>query len=222
MEDAIAGETSTMLEAYREQTEGINKVGHSFEQTRQRMMGLAVRIGDRLLPIAERFMNMIEPWVRRFEKMDDATLKFTMKMAGLAAAIGPAMLIISKMSVGAGTLLQFLGGIGPSASTAAGELAKVGETAGGLKSAAGGIRGIATAIGGVTAALGVGLGIGTMIQKGIIEPFDQMKREQFEAGQEKRYKGEEVLKYGTLKEKESQIKVQEQALKGTDTGTKET
>jgi TP901 family phage tail tape measure protein len=209
MEDAVESETSTMLEAYREQTEGINKVGHSFEQTRQRMMGLAVRIGDRLLPIAERFMNMIEPWVRRFEKMDSATLDLTLKLAGFAAAAGPILLIVSNMATKAGTMLQVFGSLGPSATDAAGGLSEIGGATAGITGAKNATLGLGSAVGALGALL-AGYAIGTALYKGVIEPFNEFKREKAKLAKHGALKSEEALKVST----------KSKTIKGTDAAIK--
>ncbi len=41
-------------DAYRKQTEGINKQGHEWEKTKQRLVVFSQRLGDKLIPILDR------------------------------------------------------------------------------------------------------------------------------------------------------------------------
>lgn len=92
-------------DAYREQTEGINKAGFAFERMKQRAFKMAVVIGDKLMPQAERSMDWLEPFIDKASNASDEQINLALKIAGVAAAIGPLLTVMGHGT----TLISMLG-----------------------------------------------------------------------------------------------------------------
>lgn len=61
----------TVDEAYRQQTEGVNKVGHALKQLKQRLIVTVQVIGDSMNPVVERLIEKIDPVVAGIEDLVD-------------------------------------------------------------------------------------------------------------------------------------------------------
>lgn len=94
----MGGAIGATEEAFKAQTEGVNEVGHSFEKTKQKLIGLAIRIGDRLLPVVDKILKKLEPLIKYFEDADDATLAWWGSLIKWAALLGPSIRILSTMA----------------------------------------------------------------------------------------------------------------------------
>ena len=88
--------------AYREQTEGINASGHSWDQTKSRVFKLAVTLGDKLLPKFDKFLDRLEPIITSLSDVDDGALdaaiafgEFALKAGLLFSAVGKIMKLSS-------------------------------------------------------------------------------------------------------------------------------
>ena len=214
--------------AHKEITSGINKTGFEYDRAKARMMAMAIRMGDKLLPMVEKLVKTLEPWIEKLEDLDDAQLKFYLKMAGAVAAGGPMVLMIGK----AGQLTAGIIGIAKAFKTAkdaqktfaiAQAAAKYGQVmpAGYKGTGKGGqfyidpqgllarnvkdmsktLKGGLTIAGGSIAAAIVGWEIGSAISVAIFEPWAEKEAEQRDAAENQRRAVEETLRYGTEEER---------------------
>lgn len=188
-------------EAYDKVDKGINKTGRSWDKTRARLMIFAQRVGDKLLPVLERLFAKIEPWLVKLEKMDDATLEWGIKLAGIAIAAGPVIAALGKLNTGTLALLKLfsnqfkatgvirgLDQIGGAAGRAGTKVGKLGRLLGGL-----GLAG---------EALAIGVGAGTAISEFWEQPRARKKFKQEETILRRRQQAEIALKKGmTIEEK---------------------
>lgn len=64
--------------------------------------GIAIKIGNKLMPIVKKVVKQISNWADKFSKLSDEQTETIIKIAGLVAAIGPLLIILSKgiMSIG--------------------------------------------------------------------------------------------------------------------------
>lgn len=67
---------------------------------------IAISIGDRLSPYIEKATAFIQKLADKFNSLSDEQLDFIIKMAGVAAAIGPVLLVIGKTTASIGKLLK--------------------------------------------------------------------------------------------------------------------
>lgn len=90
---------------------------------------LGVAFGQHLLPIITPIINKVTDMVTQFGSLDDETKKLIITVAGIAAAVGPILMVagsignaIGGISSGIGAILPVMGKIGPA-------IAKVGASA---------------------------------------------------------------------------------------------
>ena len=80
----------------------------SLTRLRSKIEEVGLKLSDTLLPMAERAIAVFERWVDWFDKLDASTKESIVKFGLLAAAIGPALSAIGKMSMGVSTLTGLL------------------------------------------------------------------------------------------------------------------
>lgn len=99
--EQVRSSTGAMEEAYKEQTQGINKLGHSWERLKQRLAVLAQTVGDALLPAVDRINEAFKPVLETVENLVEAFGKLSPETQKLIIDIG---LIVSAFGI-LGTIL---------------------------------------------------------------------------------------------------------------------
>jgi hypothetical protein len=163
----VVGATNT---AFTEQTEGINKVGFQFEKAKRRIISFAIRLGDRLLPIVERVLDKLEPWLKIMEDLDEATVDQAIAIGKWAIAIGVASKALA-------IFVPLLGGMGANAAVAGPAMAALNRSL--LNAPIGQINSVTKALGalgGVLAALGIGVAVGTGLHETVFDPIAKRGR----------------------------------------------
>lgn len=101
----------TNNEAFREQTEGINKVGFAWDQAKAKLEVTAQRMGDALAPGVTSALEQLDPFITKvgnlaqgFADLDPEMQGTILKIAAFAVALPPAVAV-------AGSLLKVLAGI---------------------------------------------------------------------------------------------------------------
>ena len=67
---------------------------------------LAIQIGDALMPTVRNIVAKIQEFVVKLQQMDEGTRNTIIKIAAFAAAIGPVLLVVGKLTSGVGSALQ--------------------------------------------------------------------------------------------------------------------
>ena len=106
--------TGAMNEAFREQSDGINKAGFEMAQAREELRGLAEKFGDELLPIVTDFARKTLPplleglkgTVEWFGNLPDPVKMFIVGLGALVTAAAPVLYVL-------GSLTSALGALGP-------------------------------------------------------------------------------------------------------------
>lgn len=82
------------------------------------MEGVAIQIGDILMPKIREVVGVIQEWVQKFSELDASTKETIVKIALVAAAIGPVLVlagtaisVIGRVVSGVGSLIQVLAGL---------------------------------------------------------------------------------------------------------------
>ena len=113
---------------------------------------LAIQIGDALMPTIRNTVSKVQEFVVKLQQMDAGTRNMILKLAAFAAAIGPVLLILGKLTGGVGKSMQSIASLGKGILTFVNQ-AKLGVGAGGkLVSALGAIGPVGL---GVVAAIAV-------------------------------------------------------------------
>lgn len=86
---------------------------------------LGISLGQKLIPLASKLVEKIQGVVDKFNAMDDSTQKTIIKIAGIAAAVGPVLLVIGKLTTGVGVVVGAVGKFGMAMKAAGGFVALV-------------------------------------------------------------------------------------------------
>ena len=86
---------------------------------------LGISLGQKLIPLASKLVEKIQGVVDKFNAMDDSTQKTIIKIAGVVAAIGPALLVLGKLTTGVGVVVGAVGKFGMAMKAAGGFVALV-------------------------------------------------------------------------------------------------
>ena len=114
---------------------------------------LAIQIGDALMPTVRNIVAKVQEFVEKLQQMDEGTRNTIIKIAAFAAAIGPVLLVVGKLTSGVGGAMKSIASMSKSVLTFVNQ-AKLGVGAGGkLASAIAGIGPVGWAIIAVVAAL---------------------------------------------------------------------
>ena len=114
---------------------------------------LAIQIGDALMPTVRNIVSKVQEFVEKLQQMDEGTRNTILKLAAFAAAIGPVLLVVGKLTSGVGGAMKSIASMGKGILTFVNQ-AKLGVGAGGkLASAIAGIGPVGWAIIAVVAAL---------------------------------------------------------------------
>lgn len=84
---------------------------------------LAISFGNTLMPYVKKGAEYIQGLVDKFNSMDEATRLNIVKVAGFAAAIGPVLLTVGKLTIGIGNVVSAVGKIGGAIKAAGGVMA---------------------------------------------------------------------------------------------------
>lgn len=140
----------------------LNNLNGQITLLKSALEGLAIQFGEILLPYLKKFVTFIQNLVQKLQNMTTAQKESIVKWAAFAAAIGPALMIIGKITTGVGGFITTIGKIPGAISTVKGGITSlvtgfknIGE---GIKLARAGFPALASeasslgaAIGGITA-----------------------------------------------------------------------
>ncbi len=183
-------------DAYRKQTEGINKQGHEWEKTKQRMIVFSQQLGEKLLPVLGRLMTRLEPILEYLEQMDEEAVD-----AWIAFAKWVTILAIATKA-----LSGFLGVVQT--------LGTMRSLTTGLSATQTGLAGVATkataasrALMGVhlAGALVAGLALGSMLHETVLDPQAKRREKKRERVEHYGRTARDVARFGTREEKEARI-----------------
>jgi TP901 family phage tail tape measure protein len=113
---AMAEASGIADEAFKEQTDGINKMGFAWDQTRERMTVMAQTLGetlgpviqDTILPLLERMIGGLERLTGWFANLPQPIQNTSIVLAGLAAAAGPVLWYVGSLYTAFGKLLPLV------------------------------------------------------------------------------------------------------------------
>lgn len=140
----------------------LNNLNGQITLLKSALEGLAIQFGEILLPYLKKFVTFIQDLVQKLQNMTTAQKESIVKWAAFAAAIGPALMIIGKITTGVGGFITTIGKIPGAISTVKGGITSlvtgfknIGEgitlARAGFPAMAGEASKLGAAIGGITA-----------------------------------------------------------------------
>lgn len=81
-----------------------DNLGGKIKQLQSALEGVAIQLGDILVPIITEVVQWINKWVDKFAGLSEGTQKTILVIAGLAAAIGPTLIGIGNMITAVGKI----------------------------------------------------------------------------------------------------------------------
>lgn len=102
---AMKNAAGAMNEAFKEQTEGINKTGFAWTQTTIRLSIFAQKMGDLLSPALDKVIKFLTPMLETFEKLNPNVKTAILVIAGVAAALGPVIVGVGLLTTAMGALM---------------------------------------------------------------------------------------------------------------------
>ena len=97
------------------------------QQLKESLSNLAITVGERLMPYIEKLIGYVDQLITKFEGLSDEQIDAGIKIAGFAAAVGPALIVIGSLVTGIGKLVWAFGQI-KLAFAAGGAFAGAGES----------------------------------------------------------------------------------------------
>ena len=73
---------------------------------------IAISIGDKLSPYVKKFVGVLQGWSEKINGLNGNQLDMIIKIAGIAAAIGPMIIVVGKVIKTAGSAVKTIGTIG--------------------------------------------------------------------------------------------------------------
>lgn len=108
----MAQANGTTDEAFAEMTSGVNEAGFKMQQARAEMEVMAQKVGDQLAPVIIEVTKHVGKLTDWFGRLSPQGQKTVVMVAGVVAAIGPALIIFGKLAMGikaVAAALTFLG-----------------------------------------------------------------------------------------------------------------
>lgn len=155
--DLLSKAVATSTSAWTENSALTDEAAKRYATTESKILtlknqltDLAITFGEILLPIITQIINAVTPWIEKFSNLSESSQKIILVLAGIAAAIGPVLVIVGSLISSVGTIISTFGAL----STAIGAAGGASAVFGGALAAITGPIGIAVAaIVGIVAAI---------------------------------------------------------------------
>ncbi|WP_312474180.1 phage tail tape measure protein [Neobacillus sp.] len=76
-----------------------------------KLKDIGITLGNILIPITMKFLNKLQPWIDKFAKLSASSQKVILATAGIAAAIGPLLVVAGTFISSIGTIVGAFGGL---------------------------------------------------------------------------------------------------------------
>lgn len=84
----------------------LNNLSGQLTILKSALEGLAIQIGDILMPYIKKFVSRVQQLVEKFSKLSKEEKEHIIKIALIAAAIGPLLLVVGKLLTGLATMIR--------------------------------------------------------------------------------------------------------------------
>ena len=100
--DAMSKSAGATEKAFTKMDQGTKD---SIEDTLNKLKNLGIELADTFLPTVNKLLDKVSEWIDKFKALDDGTKETIVKLAVLAAAMGPVLTIGGKMASGIGSII---------------------------------------------------------------------------------------------------------------------
>lgn len=90
-----------------------DNLGGSFTKLKSALEGIAIQIGEILMPTITKIVAVFASWVDAFAQLDPGTKEMIVKIAALAAVIGPLIIVVGSIISAFGKIQAVLAILGP-------------------------------------------------------------------------------------------------------------
>ena len=99
-------------QAFKDQTQGINKVGFKFQQMQQKLTVFMEKLGDAIAPIVGKLIDALTPVLDVISSMSPEIMVAVSAFAALLAAVGPVLVIGAQLISAFSTISTAVGAAG--------------------------------------------------------------------------------------------------------------
>lgn len=78
---------------------------------KNKVVDLGITLGNILIPFVLKMVELVEPWIEKFANLSEKTQKTILILGGLAAAIGPVLVVGGALISSIGTIVSAVGGL---------------------------------------------------------------------------------------------------------------
>jgi len=78
---------------------------------KNKLVDLGITLGNILIPFVLKMVELVEPWIEKFANLSEKTQKTILVLGGLAAAIGPVLIVGGALVSSVGTIISAVGGL---------------------------------------------------------------------------------------------------------------
>lgn len=78
---------------------------------KNKLVDLGITLGNILIPFVLKMVELVEPWIEKFANLSEKTQKTILILGGLAAAIGPVLIVGGALISSIGTIVSAVGGL---------------------------------------------------------------------------------------------------------------
>lgn len=112
--DSINNSAGAAENMYKVANDNLNG---SLTELKSKAESIAITIGDKLSPYIKKFVGVLQGWADKINNLDDKQMDMIVKIAGVAAAVGPVLLIVGKAVKTFGTVVRTVGKVTKAIST---------------------------------------------------------------------------------------------------------
>lgn len=131
--DLLSDAVKTSSDAWTENSALSDEAAQRYETTasqlamlKNKITEIGIAFGQVLIPMLMAVVDAITPMVEKFAEMDEKTRIVIIAIAGIAAAIGPALIVIGTLLSSIGTIVSALGAMSAAVASAGGAAAVLG------------------------------------------------------------------------------------------------
>lgn len=114
--DLLSEAVGTSNKAWEENVALTNEAAQRYATTesqlnimKNKLVDLGITIGNIIIPALMKVVEAIEPWIEKFSTLKESTQKTIVVIAGIAAAIGPVLVVIGVLVSSIGAILTAFG-----------------------------------------------------------------------------------------------------------------